>query len=135
LFRVAHPSRYYEAGFTVVEALVALAIATASLAAIGALIATSARGARMLERHVELIATARAVESSLPKRYQLAIGKFSGELSGHSWRVDVLPFAEKGIDPESSSPWMPRTVVITVRSASGATLQFATVRLYPRVKE
>ena len=40
------------AGFTLIEVLVALAVVAASLAAIGTLIATSVRGARAVEQHV-----------------------------------------------------------------------------------
>ena len=46
-----HSRQGREAGFTIIEALVALAVVTAVLAGIGALIATSARGTRVLERH------------------------------------------------------------------------------------
>ena len=134
MFRVAF-FRNREAGFTIIEVLVALAIVAASLASIGALIATSARGSRVLERHAELIATMRAVVSALPKREQLAAGDFAGELAGHSYRVNLLPFAVSGIDPVSSSPWTPRTVVTTVRSATGAEFQLATVRLVRRAGE
>ena len=132
---VAQPSRSREAGFTIIEALVALAIVAASLAAIGGLIAVSARGARTLEQHVALVETARAVESTLPKRDQIALGDFSGVLAGHPWRVDVLPFSAGGIDPELPSPWVPQTVVVTVRSPTGAAFQLATVRLHRRAKE
>ena len=134
MFRAAS-SREHQAGFTIIEVLVALAIVAASLAAIGALIATSARGSRLLERHVELLATARAVVSALPKREQLSIGDFSGELASHSYRVNVLPFAAGGIDPELPSPWVPQTIVTTVRSPAGAQFQLATVRLVRRAKE
>ena len=135
MFRVAPSRRSHEAGFTIIEALVALAVVAASLAAISTLIATSARGARVLAQHVELVETARAVESALPKRDQLTIGNLSGALAGHDWRVDVLPFVGGGIDPELPSPWAPQTVVVTIRSPSGATLQLATVRLHRRAKE
>lgn len=132
---VAQPSRSREAGFTIIEALVALAIVSAALAAIGGLIATSSRGTRALEQHVALVQTARAVKSELPKRDQLALGNFSGVLAGHPWRVDVLPFSARGIDAELPSPWVPQTVVVTVRSPAGTAFQLATVRLGRRAKE
>jgi len=71
----------------------------------------------------------------LPQREQLASGELSGERAGHFWRVGVLPFAAGGIDPDLPSPWMPQTVVVTVRSPTGANFQVATVRLQPRAKE
>jgi general secretion pathway protein I len=118
------------AGFTIIEALMALAVLAASLAAIGTLMATSARAARTIEQHVELIATARAVvASSLPKRDQLGGSDLSGNFARHSWRVDVLPFSVRGLDTEMPSPWVPQTVLMTVRSPTGASLQIATVRL------
>ena len=129
----ARPSR--QAGFTIIEALVALAIVAASLAAIGGLIAASARGTRSLDQHVALVETARAVEATLPRRDQLAAGEISGVLGGYPWRVDVLPFSAGGVNPLSQSPWVPQTVVVTVRSATGAQFQLATVRLRRGAKE
>jgi len=118
------------AGFTIIEALVALAVVAASLAAIGALMATSARGARKVEAHVALVETARAVVAGLPKRDELALGSLSGELAGHRWRVDVLPFAAGGAAP--AAPWQPQAVVVTARSPSGGILRLDTVRLRKR---
>jgi general secretion pathway protein I len=135
LSHVAQSSRSREAGFTIIEALVALAIVSAALAAIGGLIATSARGTRALEQHVALVETARAIESALPKRDQMTPGDFSGVLAGHPWRVDVLPFSAGGINPELPSPWVPQTVLVTVRSPAGAAFQLTTVRLHRRAKE
>jgi general secretion pathway protein I len=130
----ATPSKQRQdsAGFTIIEALVALAVVAASLAAIGSLIATSIRGTRSVEQHVALVETARAVEAGLPSRDELAPGNLSGELAGHRWRVDVSPFAAGGIDSGLPASWVPQTVVITVRSPSGAVLQLNTVRLRRR---
>jgi general secretion pathway protein I len=119
-------------GFTIIEVLVALAVVAASLAAIGSLIATSARGTRSLEQHVALVETARSIAAGLPKRDELAVGEFSGELAGHRWRVDVMPYADGGVDPALPVAWVPQAVVITVRSPSGAVLQLNTVRLRKR---
>jgi general secretion pathway protein I len=128
LSRATHSDRRRgSAGFTIIEALVALAVVAASLAAIGALVATSARGARKLEAHVAMVETARAVVAGLPKRDELALGSLSGELAGHRWRVDVLPFAG---DPAAA--WQPQAVVVTVRSPAGGMLRLDTVRLRKR---
>jgi general secretion pathway protein I len=133
LSHATHSERQRDsAGFTIIEALVALAVVAASLAAIGALMATSARGARKLETHVALVETARAVVAGLPKRDELALGSLSGELAGHRWRVDVLPFAAGGADPGPGAAWQPQAVVVTVRSPSGGMLRLDTVRLRKR---
>ena len=123
------------AGFTIIEALVALAVVSASLAAIGGVIATSVRGTRTLEQHVALIQTARAVTAGLSNREQLALGAFSGEAAGHRWRVDVLPFASGAGDAAQPAAWVPQAVVVTVRSPSGALVQVNTVRLRKRVTD
>jgi len=120
------------AGFTIIEVLVALAVVAASLAAIGSLIATTVRGTRSLEQHLALVETARAIETGMPKREQLTVGNLSGEISGHRWRIDVLPFSVGGIGATEESPWVPRTIVIRVQSPTGAVLQLNTVRLQRR---
>jgi len=119
------------AGFTIIEALVALAVVAAALAAIGSLVATSTRGAGALERHVALIETARAVLAALPPRDQLAPGSVSGERAGHRWRLDVAPLAAAGArSPGPLAPqWVPEIVTVSVRSPSGATMTLQTVRL------
>jgi len=129
----ATPSeRRNSAGFTIIEALVALAVVAASLAAIGAVIATSVRGVRSLEQRVALVETTRAVASGLPKRDELAAGGFTGEAMGHRWRVDVTPLSAAAGPTANKAAWLPQLVAITVRSPSGATLQIDTVRLVRR---
>ena len=120
------------AGFTIIEVLVALAIVAAALAAIGSLMATTARGTRSLEQHLALVQTARAVATGLPKRDQLAIGSLAGEIAAHRWRMEVLPFSVGDIGPTAETPWVPHAIVIRVQSPSGAVLELDTVRLYRR---
>ena len=55
-----------ESGFTLIEAVIALALVTVVLAAIGSLVATNVRGARILEQHVALTETARLIASGIP---------------------------------------------------------------------
>lgn len=117
------------AGFTIIEALVALALVAILLAAIAPLMAISHRGVRSVEQHVALVSAARTIENGLPNRDYLVPGSLTGDLAGDRWRVDVLPFAAGGIDGGEPSRWTPQTVVITVRAPSGATLKLNTVRL------
>ncbi len=121
-----------DAGFTLIEVLVALAVVSVSLAAIGSLIATTIRGIRSLNTNFALVETARAVMAGLPDRKDLAPGNFSGELANHRWRVDVLPFAAGNPDPNVVPPWVPQTVIVRVQSPSGKIIQINTVRLLPR---
>ena len=88
-------------GFTLIEVLVALSVVAISLAAIGSLIAVTMRGARSVGGHLALTETARAIVTGLPDRDQLVPGNFSGEIAGHRWRVDVLPFYADFVDPQN----------------------------------
>ena len=119
-----------EAGFTLIEALVALAVVAVSLTAIGSLVATNIRGTRALGDRLTLVETTRAIVTDLPDRAQLVSGSLRGEFADHRWQVDVLPFVADFVDPRRPGPWMPQAVVVTVRSPSGRVLRIDTVRLH-----
>ena len=126
----ARSRRQGEAGFTLIEVLVALTVVAISLSAIGSLIAVTVRGARAVGAHLALIETARGIVTGLPDRNDLAPGSFSGETAGYRWRVDVLPFYADFVEPEAA--WLPQTVVVRVQSPAGKVLQLNTLRLRRR---
>jgi len=133
LFRsVRCKQRQAAGGFTLIEVLVALAVIAILLASIGSLIAGSVRGVRSLDQHFALVEIARAIETGLPNRNELKVGRFSGEVSGHRWNVDVLPFIANNVDPRLPTPWVPQAVVISVQSPDGPILRVNTVRLRRR---
>jgi general secretion pathway protein I len=120
-----------EAGFTLVEVLVALSVVAVSLAAIGSLIAVTTRGVRAVSGHLDLVETTRTIFTGLPDRNQLVPGNLAGEIGGHRWRADVLPFYADFVDPQGGN-WIPQTVVLRVQSPTGPILQVNTVRLRRR---
>jgi general secretion pathway protein I len=117
------------AGFTLIEALVALAVAAVSLAAIGLLMAGNVRGSGRIEQHLGLVETLRAVEAGLPERASLSAGTLSGEMHDQAWSVDIAPFPGDFVNPRAVQFWTPQTIVIKVQSPSGAVLQVETIRL------
>ena len=117
------------AGFTLIEALVALVVAAVSLAAIGLLMAGNVRGSRRIEQHLGLVETLRAVETGLPDRTSLSAGTLSGEMHDQAWSVDVAPFPGDYVNPRAAQFWIPQTIVIKVQSPSGTVLQIETIRL------
>ena len=123
------------AGFTLIEALVALAVAAVSLAAIGLLMAGNIRGSGRIEQHLGLVETLRAVETGLPDRTSLSAGTLSGEMHGQAWSVDIAPFPGDFVNPRAAQFWTPQTIVIKVQSPSGAVLQVETIRLGRRTGE
>ena len=116
------------AGFTLIEALVALAIVAVALTSIGSLVATTARGGVSIEARLTRLETARAIMSALPDRDQLIPGRLSGEVADHHWRIDVLPFTDD-VSQQSPSKWVPRAVVVTVQASDGAVMRLNTIRL------
>jgi general secretion pathway protein I len=119
-------------GFTLIEALVALAIVALALTAIGAVVTVSSRGTRSLEQHLALVEITRMVLATLPAGEQIPPDGLAGEMLGYRWRIDVGPVAGGGIPQPADSPWTPRIVLVQVRSASGAVRSVETVRLLPR---
>jgi general secretion pathway protein I len=81
-----------EAGFTVLEVLVALALIVVAMVAIGSVMSTNARGVRSLEQHVALMQTTRGVMTGgIPARAELAPGISSGQTGDYHWTVEVAP--------------------------------------------
>jgi general secretion pathway protein I len=129
----ATPSeRHGESGFTLIEALVALALVAVMLSAIGSLVASVSNGTRTLEQHVALVETARLIATSVPRRDELSLGDLRGEVLDHRWRAEVSPFFGGGSAPVPDSPWIPQDVLVRVQSPSGAILAIEAVRLQKR---
>jgi general secretion pathway protein I len=116
-------------GFTLIEALVALAVIAISLAAIGSLVAGSVRATLVVDDRLSVLETARSVLTALPDREQIALGKLTGQIGENHWRIDVLPFTADFVDPDRGSQWTPQAIVIRVESPMGDTLRLDTVRL------
>jgi general secretion pathway protein I len=137
LFPATSPSiEPRDAGFTILEVLIALAVVGVVIVAIGSLMASSVRGVRAFERHVELMQETRtAMTASIPPRSALQQGRTSGESDGYRWSVDVSPLGGDWAVPNSSAAWMPELVRIRVSAPGGATSDIRTVRLIKRAAE
>lgn len=129
----SQPTDSREAGFTIIEVLIALALVSVSLVAIGSLMATNTRGVRSLERHVALTQAARSVMAAdIPSRGELRPGTLSGKSDGYSWTIDVSPLGGGWTTPDADVAWTPELVRIRVTSAAGAVSDIRTVRLMQR---
>ena len=130
MFRAIPPIDRRNAGFTIIEVLVALAIVAVSIVAIGSVMSTNVRGVRSLEQHVTLMQAVRSVMTAeLPPRAELGFGTLSGRTSGHQWKIDVGPMGEEWDAAGADVAWIPALVRIQVRSPSGAVTDLKTVRL------
>jgi general secretion pathway protein I len=119
------------AGFTLIEALVALAIIVVVLGAIGSVIATTTRGTRAIDQRMALSGTAETLLADLPARGLLKPGRQSGEIAGSRWRVDVTPMNVAGGNPDTDR-FVPMAVNLRLQRADGAAIQITTVKLVPR---
>jgi general secretion pathway protein I len=126
-----------DAGFTILEVLIALAIVAVSIVAIGSVMSTNSRGVTALENHVALVETAQTVlATGIPERKELAPGTKGGQLRNYRWEVDVSPIGgDWEPSKDSKVEWMPELVKVHVRSPTGAQLDLSTVRLMPRPKQ
>ena len=122
-----------EAGFTLIEALVALAIIAAVLGSIGSVIATTVKGTRAIDQKLVLSGVAETLLASLPARGLLKPGRQSGELAGHRWRIDVAAMNVGELPP--TARFVPLAVNLRLQAPGGKALQFTTVRLAPRGNE
>jgi general secretion pathway protein I len=123
------------AGFTLIEALVALAIVAAVLSSIGAVIATTVKGIRSIDQRLALTGTAETLLAALPARNLLKPGRQSGELAGHRWRIDVAPMNLPVQEGPAGARFVPLAVNMRMQAPGGPAIQVTTVRLVPKVAE
>ena len=124
------------AGFTLIEALVALAIVAAVLSSIGAVIATTVKGTRSIDQRLALAGTAETLLAALPARNLLKPGRQSGETAGHRWRIDVSPMQVPDVvDAPQTRRFVPLAVSMRVQAPGGPLMQITTVRLVPKSAE
>ena len=116
-----------DAGFTLIEALAALAVMSAGLAAIGALSNSSLRTTLYTERRVAEIENLRTIVAGMPGRNALPFGRMSGSLNGYEWRINA---SRALTTPErNATTWVPQSIALVVRSPSGALVEVDTIRL------
>ena len=124
--RPANPDQRV-AGFTLIEALAALAVMGAGLAAIGALASTSLRADLYTGRHLAAIETARKVMAGMPSRQALPVGRLAGVLDAHDWRIDSTVMGAPAVVGDTL--WIPQRIEVSIRSPSGAIVKVDTIRL------
>lgn len=130
--RLRHRSeRCRQGGFTLIEALVALALTAMLLAAIGRLIGASALTARRLEEHTDAMAAARLLTAGLPRGGTPLPRDQRGRLGGYLWQTRATPFFD-GPQSRAQANFVPMRVEMRLRAPGGALYSFETVRLQSR---
>ncbi|WP_315742173.1 MULTISPECIES: type II secretion system protein J [unclassified Bradyrhizobium] len=130
------PTDRPDAGFTIIEVLIALAVVAVSIVAIGQVMSTNARGVRSLENHVALVQSAQTVLAmQIPQRSALAPGQLSGRNGETRWQIDIGPVGDDWISDKDDVNWIPELVKVRVRGPAGGMITLETVRLMPKPKQ
>jgi general secretion pathway protein I len=127
LWRSAKASARRIEGFTLIEALVALAVAASGVAAIGMLTNSSLRSEQHAEQHLAQVSATREIIAELPGRDALPFGYLSGALDGQKWRVHSTRVVTTTV--AGATEWMPQGIALLVRSPSGSIIEIDTIRL------
>ena len=130
MWRSAKPSEPRIDGFTLIEALAAVAVVATGLAAIGALADSSMRSDMHTRRHLAQIFATREIVAGLPRRDALPFGHLSGVLDGQEWRIHSTLLQTTTV--ASASEWVPQGIALVVRSPYGSTVEVDTIRLRRR---
>jgi hypothetical protein len=115
------------AGFTVLEALVALTLAALVISAISSLVGSAVRGTWSSEAHFRGLQVARRILAELPERDNLYPGITQGAVENTPWKLDVHAFPSG----DRVGRWRPEELVLTVRPRKGPPIIVRTVRILP----
>lgn len=120
-----------DAGFTLIEQLVVIAIIAVSLAAIGSLMNSSSRGAYRLEQRVSLLQAANSLLfDAMSSRDGMTNPRLAGAAWGHQWRMALRPVqSDLGLELPQNDRWIPMREELVVKSPSGASMRLQTIRL------
>lgn len=128
-------AHHSSAGFTLIEALVALAVVAISLTAIGTLASSTVRGTRRIEDHVALVQNAYSILAlDLPSRSWTGPPVLDGARGGYKWHLELAPAADE-LANSGDGKWVPRRVRLTVEAGSGSRLELETIRLFKKASK
>jgi general secretion pathway protein I len=120
------------AGFTLIEVLVAIAVLAVVLGAIGAVVGNTVRAIRSVDRRLPLLETAQSLIAALPTRDALQPGTQTGTSGEFRWRIDAVLLNRNVPDDANAAKWMPLAITVRVQGGEGPPLRLDTVRLIPR---
>ncbi|HZZ63081.1 MAG TPA: prepilin-type N-terminal cleavage/methylation domain-containing protein [Roseiarcus sp.] len=130
MWQSAKPNEPRIEGFTLIEALAAIAVVATGLAAIGGLADSSLRSDLHTRRHLAQIFATREIIAGLPRRDALPFGYLSGVLNGHEWRIHSTLMQTTAA--AGAAEWVPQGIALLVRSPYGSTIEIDTIRMRRR---
>jgi Tfp pilus assembly protein PilV len=117
------------AGFTLLEALVALALVLAFVATLGPYLFYSRRLMGNAEQRVAAQILLRTLLDAPFDRSRLANAARGGELNGLRWRIVTQRFAGDAVPSDVRPSWSAYRVIASVSTSAGQTVSAETIRL------
>ena len=121
-------SKARRAGFTLLEALVALTLILAFAATVVPFLFQARSIMTQADRRVAAHALLRSLIAAPFSRSAVASAR-EGEASGLRWRVVAQPLALPALPPKEGADWVPVRIVATVSWGPGRVVSAETVRL------
>ncbi len=118
----ARPDNANAAGFTLLEALVALAVLAGGLGALAGLTGQNVTTTRYAERRVALVAALRKAYVALPPRNATGAEQH-GDINGFAWTLNAIPL------PGPPGIWAPTAIKLKVGNGSGDVVEIDAVTL------
>lgn len=131
------------AGFTLLEALIAITILALSLSALLSLYSTGLRGVAAIDGNMRARLLAQSVMAEMSHDRALRPGKMQGRADEFRWTITVSPYEEPqaiqqpsqqpgqlGQQPgQQPSPWLLHHLVVTVSWPHGRQIELQTLRM------
>jgi general secretion pathway protein I len=120
-----------EAGFTLLEALIAIVILALSLSALLSLYSTGLRGVAAIDEHLRGRLLAQSLMAELTYDRALRPGRLQGRSEEFTWALSIAPFAEveAARQQAGSNPWTLHQLTLTVSWPRGRRIELQTLRL------
>ena len=117
------------AGFTLLEALIAIVILALSLGALLQLYGTGLRGIATIDDNLRARLLAQSVMAEISYDRRLRPGRLQGRLDQFAWTLSVAPFDDGDPAPQLPGPWTLHRLALTVTWPQGRRIVLQTLRM------
>jgi general secretion pathway protein I len=117
------------AGFTLLEALIAIVILALSLSALLSVYSTGLRGIAAIDSNLRARLLAQSVMAEVSYDRALRPGKLQGRSDEFAWALSITPFEEAEPTPRQAGPWAVHQLVLTVSWPHGRRIELQTLRM------
>jgi general secretion pathway protein I len=116
------------AGFTLLEALIAITILAVSLSALLSLYSTGLRGVSAIDGNMRARLLAQSVMAEMSHDRALRPGQSQGRSEEFTWTLTVAPYEEPAAG-QLQGPWTLHHLVVTVSWPRGRRIEMQTLRM------